>query len=89
MTTLDLASLLASRICHDLVGSVGAIANGLEVLEEDDGEMREAAFELLNRSVGEALARLKFFRLAFGAGGGQEQVALAEIRGVAEYPDPE
>ena len=83
MTALDLASLLASRICHDLVGPVGAIANGLEVLEEDDGEMREPAIELLNHSVAEALARLKFYRIAFGASGGQAQVALAEYRDVA------
>lgn len=71
MNQLDLAGLLASRLCHDLVGPVGAINNGLEVLvDEPDAELQRQAIELLIHSAGEAARRLKFYRLAFGASGG-------------------
>lgn len=67
---LELAALLASRICHDVISPVGALANGLEVLDEDQaGEMRDFAMELINNSAKSAAARLKFSRLAFGASG--------------------
>lgn len=70
LSTLELAALLASRICHDVISPVGALANGLEVLEEDQGEeMREFAMELITNSAKSATARLKFSRLAFGASG--------------------
>jgi len=62
--------LLASRICHDIISPVGALANGLEVLEEEQGEeMREFAMELITKSAKSASAKLKFSRLAFGASG--------------------
>ncbi len=67
---LDLAALLASRVCHDVISPVGAIVNGLEVLEEDKDEgMREFAFDLIRKSARTASARLQFCRLAFGAAG--------------------
>ena len=67
---LDLAALLCSRICHDVIGPVGAIINGLEMLdEEQDAEMRGFALELIKKSAGQASARLQFCRLAFGAAG--------------------
>jgi histidine phosphotransferase ChpT len=67
---LDLAALLCSRVCHDIVSPVGAIINGLEVLEEEkDAEMRGFALDLIKRSAEQASARLQFFRLAFGAAG--------------------
>ena len=75
MTTLalepmDLAALLCSRVCHDVISPVGAIVNGLEVLEdEDDPGMREVAIELIKKSAHAASARLQFCRLAFGAAG--------------------
>ncbi len=70
LSDLDLASLLASRVCHDVIGPVGAIVNGLEVLEEDsDEEMRAIAMELVKKSANSASAKLKFCRLAFGASG--------------------
>ena len=75
MTTLalepmDLAALLCSRVCHDVISPVGAIVNGLEVLEdEDDPAMREVAIELIKKSAHSASARLQFCRLAFGAAG--------------------
>jgi histidine phosphotransferase ChpT len=83
---LDLSAVLASRICHDLVGPVGAIGNGLELLaEEDDPEMRQQALDLLAHSAGQATRRLTFYRLAFGASGGADvAVPLAEARSAAE-----
>ena len=70
LEALDLAALLCSRVCHDIISPVGAINNGLEVLEEDNGEeMREFAFDLIKRSARQASAKLQFARLAFGAAG--------------------
>ena len=65
---LDLAALLCSRVCHDVISPVGAIINGLEVLDEEkDAEMRGFALDLIKKSAGQASARLQFCRLAFGA----------------------
>jgi len=67
---LDLAALLCSRVCHDLISPVGAIVNGIEVLEEDnDEETRNFALDLIKKSSRNASARLQFCRLAFGAAG--------------------
>src|SRR5215213_5704968 len=73
MTTssLELASLLCSRLCHDLLSPVGALSNGLELLaDEKDPEMRRRCFELLEQSARISTDKLKFFRLAYGAAGG-------------------
>ena len=71
MSDVDFASLLCSRLCHDLVGPVGAIYNGVELLaDEDDPEMRAKCVELLADSARQTANKLKFFRLAFGAAGG-------------------
>ena len=70
LEALDLAALLCSRVCHDIISPVGAIINGLEVLDEDNSEdMREFAFGLIKRSARQASAKLQFARLAFGAAG--------------------
>lgn len=67
---LDLAALLCSRVCHDAVGPVGAIVNGLELLDEDDSaETQTLALELIRKSARQASARLQFARIAFGAAG--------------------
>ena len=71
MNAVDLASLLCSRLCHDLLSPVGALNNGLELMaDEQDPEMRERCLELLAESARASANKLKFFRLAFGAGGG-------------------
>lgn len=71
MNSVDLASLLCSRLCHDLMSPVGALNNGIELLaDESDPEMREKCLELLAESARASANKLKFFRLAFGAGGG-------------------
>lgn len=70
MSALDLAALLCSRVCHDLISPVGAIVNGLEVLEEEkDEETQQFALELIKKSARTASAKLQFCRIAFGAAG--------------------
>ncbi len=70
LESLDLAALLCSRVCHDLISPVGAIVNGLEVLEEEnDEETKTFALDLIKKSARNASARLQFCRLAFGAAG--------------------
>jgi len=63
----DLAALLCSRVCHDIISPVGAINNGLELL--DEGGADEDAMDLIRSSAHNASVRLKFARLAFGASG--------------------
>jgi len=84
MQDLDLIALISSRLCHDLVSPVGAVANGVEVMaEEDDAAMQKQALELLAHSAELASRRLKFYRLAFGASGGEGvRISLREARQV-------
>ena len=71
MNEVDFASLLCSRLCHDMLSPVGALNNGIELLaDETDPEMRERCLELLAESARVTANKLKFFRLAFGAAGG-------------------
>jgi histidine phosphotransferase ChpT len=68
--TLEFAALLCSRVCHDLISPVGAIVNGLEVLDDNPRpEDRDFALDLIRKSARTASARLQFCRLAFGAAG--------------------
>jgi histidine phosphotransferase ChpT len=70
LSDLELAALVSSRICHDIINPVSAISNGLEMLgEEPDQDMRDAAMDLIRKSAFQATAKLQFARLAFGAGG--------------------
>lgn len=82
VSPVDFASLLCSRLCHDLLSPVGALNNGLELLaDETDPAMRERCLELLNDSARASANKLKFFRLAFGAAGGfGEMVEAREAR---------
>ncbi len=81
MLDSTLATLLCSRLCHDLVSPVGAIVNGLEILEsESESEFQRQVFDLLSNSAGETSNRLKFFRLAFGmAGEFDEEIDSEEL----------
>ncbi|MDR6789646.1 histidine phosphotransferase ChpT [Sphingomonas sp. BE138] len=86
ISPVDFASLLCSRLCHDLLSPVGALNNGLELLnDETDPEMRARCIELLNDSARVSANKLKFFRLAFGAAGGfGERVDVREARQAIE-----
>ena len=85
-SSVDFASLLCSRLCHDLLSPVGAINNGVELLaDEHDPEMRGRCLELLGESARTSANKLKFFRLAFGAAGGfGEEVHTGEARTAIE-----
>jgi histidine phosphotransferase ChpT len=82
---LELAALLCSRVCHDLISPVGAIVNGLEVLDDDPKpEDREFALDLIRKSAKTASARLQFCRLAFGtAGSPGAQIDLGDAQTMA------
>src|SRR6516165_9591572 len=83
---LDLAALLCSRVCHDLISPTGAIVNGLEVLDEkeSDQETKNFALGLIRKSAKTASARLQFCRLAFGAAGAAgAQIDLEDAQNMA------
>lgn len=86
MKSHDFASLLCSRLCHDLLSPIGALNNGIELLaDENDPEMRARCLDLLGESARASANKLKFFRLAFGAAGGfAEEVDTREARGAIE-----
>ncbi len=86
LDALDLAALLCSRVCHDLISPTGAIVNGLEVLEEkeSDEETKTFALDLIKKSAKTASARLQFCRLAFGAAGSSTaQIDLGDAQSMA------
>ncbi|MBN9041083.1 MAG: histidine phosphotransferase [Rhizobiales bacterium 62-47] len=82
---LELAALLCSRVCHDLISPVGAIVNGLEVLDDNPKpDDREFALDLIRKSARTASARLQFCRLAFGAAGSAgAQIDLGDAQTMA------
>ncbi len=71
LSDLDLAALLCSRVCHDVISPVGAIANGLELMDDPDvdADMKATALDMVRSSAKTATAKLKFCRIAFGASG--------------------
>ena len=85
LSALDLAALVASRVCHDIISPVGAITNGLEVLDEENAEdMKEFAMDLIRKSARQASAKLQFARLAFGAAGSAgAEIDLGDAHSVA------
>jgi histidine phosphotransferase ChpT len=86
MKSHEFASLLCSRLCHDLLSPVGALNNGIELLaDEHDPEMRARCLDLLGESARASANKLKFFRLAFGAAGGfADEVDTREARAAIE-----
>jgi histidine phosphotransferase ChpT len=81
MNEIEFSAFLVSRVCHDLVGPLGAVVNGLEVLEDErDAAMRADALKIVTSSAEQALARLQFMRIAFGAAGSAgAELDLGEI----------
>jgi histidine phosphotransferase ChpT len=77
-TELDLAALISSRICHDLISPIGAINNGLELLGMSGQSLDTPEMSLINESVQNASARIRFFRIAYGAASEQE-IGRAEV----------
>ncbi len=81
--TKDLTALVGSRICHDLISPLGAIGNGVELLELS-GLADSPEMALISESVQNAKARIRLFRIAFGAAQDGQQVAESEIRAVLD-----
>ncbi|MEQ8347699.1 MAG: histidine phosphotransferase family protein [Sneathiellaceae bacterium] len=86
MTSLKLAGLMCSRLCHDLAGPIGALQNGIELMaEDDDPDLQAQALDLVALASSQAGRKLRFYRLVFGAGlAGGEDLAVAECRGALE-----
>lgn len=81
-SNVNLAALIGSRICHDLISPIGAITNGLELLDMSGGT-DGPEMELIADSVGNAGARIKFFRIAYGAAG-EQSLGSAEVTGILD-----
>jgi len=79
-SNINLAALIGSRICHDLTNPIGAITNGLELLELSRGAMGDEV-GLIADSVGNAGARIRFFRVAYGAAG-EQMMSASEIEDI-------
>jgi histidine phosphotransferase ChpT len=78
--------LLASRICHDVISPVGAINNGLELLQEMGVEAGHDAIQLIGKSAEQANRRLRLFRYTYGAAGSRDQIDAKDMRRTAyEY----
>ncbi len=80
-SNVNLATLIGSRICHDLISPIGAINNGLELLSMTPDTPTGPEMDLIGESVGNASARIRFFRIAFGAAGHQ-MVGRTEITSI-------
>lgn len=78
----DLAALVASRLCHDLISPLGAVGNGVELLAMSGGGAASPELQLVSESVANANARLKFFRVAFGQAGAEQRLGQPEIMAI-------
>ena len=83
MIDMRVAELLASRLCHDLVGPIGAVNNGMELLEDEDLGMSEDAIQLSANSARQAANILQYYRLAYGMAGGRIGDDLGGLRDLA------
>ncbi len=75
--------LMASRMCHDVISPVGAISNGIELMEELGPEGFDDAKDLINKSAEQANRRLRIFRYCYGTAGSKEQIDVKDIRQTA------
>lgn len=80
---LKLAELLCTRLCHDLTGPIGAVANGAEFLSEEGSDLQGQALELINSSAAQAVSRLQFYRKAYGRINEDGEADLAEQKKIA------
>lgn len=80
---INVLELIASRICHAMAATVGAVGNGVELIEEFDDSMRDEAMELVSMSAGRAADQVKFFRMAYGSAGYEGLGNLGEVKTLA------
>ncbi len=81
---IRLLELLSSKICHDLISPVGAINNGIELVEDIGGSVVNEAMKLISSSAQQAAKRLRLFRMAYGKAGAEQGVTLKDIRQTAK-----
>ncbi len=80
ITDMRILELLASKICHDLVSPVGAINNGVELIEDIGGDVVEEAMQLIHSSAEQASRRLRLFRLAYGRAGADSNLTFKDTQ---------
>jgi histidine phosphotransferase ChpT len=81
---LKLAELLCTRLCHDLTGPIGALANGAEFLSDEGFDLQGQAIELINSSASQAVSRLQFYRKAYGRINEDGEADLSEQKKTVE-----
>lgn len=77
--SLYILELLSSKICHDLISPVGAVANGVEFLEEMGADAGDEAIDLIKFSAIQASAKLQAYRMAYGAGGADTSIKPEDV----------
>lgn len=88
MIDLRVLELLGSRICHDLISPVTAINNGMELLDDDPGDMLNDIRDLLMNSASEGAAKLQYFRMAYGLGGNPDgEVGIGTMADLTAHLD--
>lgn len=84
--TVKLLETLSSKICHDLISPIGAVSNGVEILEEMGSDAGDDVTELISFSASQASAKLKVLRMAYGVGGSDPSIKLADVHKIfGEY----
>lgn len=78
-----LAEMIATRLCHDLTGPIGAVNNGAEFLDDEGFDMQNEAVQLILSSAHEAVNRLQFYRQAYGRVGDAGEASLSEKKKIA------
>lgn len=78
---IDLAALVGSRICHDLISPIGAIGNGVELISME-GSVKGPEMLLISESVSHANAKIRFFRVAFGAASSDQRIGRNEVASI-------
>lgn len=81
---IGILELLASKICHDLISPIGAVNNGIEFLEDMGAEDSDEVLELISFSAGQASAKLRAFRMAYGAGGADTSIKPEDVHATIE-----
>ena len=76
---MDLLEMLASKVCHDLISPIGAVNNGIEFLEDMGPDAGKEVTDLIAFSAGQASAKLKAYRMAYGAGGADDSIKPEEV----------
>lgn len=85
-TQIDFAimELLCSKVCHDLISPIGAVNNGMEFVEEMGADAGKEVFDLISFSAGQASAKLRAYRMAYGAGGADTSIKPEDVHATIE-----